>query len=1466
VSRRPALPPGFTLDDDDNDLPPLPPGFTVDQSAPAPPAQSLDAAPRVSSTPPSSPPRRQLPSLIDAPRKPAAIGTVTGAHDGDTLTTSTGTNVRLFGVDAPELKQFGWDRQGRAVPIGQQSALDLNAALDRARAAVGAPRSVSYGRPVAPVDLGGEDLGQTLARRGDVLAAPNYLRNDPQRRFDYMAAERLARQNGLGIHDTMFQTPENFRHDPQPAPDRDTVAQFWDDPTPLAGMRPEAEKQYLAMVNDPSVDPAKIVTFARENGFAVDPANVLKVREQTRLSGLAAVASYKEAPKILTDSGDGATGAAIRGAGSGALASGLDEIGAFADMFGATGGRENVFNSDRRWADIWQNNQHQNSSILGYDDYAHPYASTAGKIGGGVASAFIVPYGAGARTIPQLASVGGVYGGLEGFLGTDGDLGDRAMGAVKGVPVGAALNAIGGKGLEYGLKYAPRVAERLGVRLPAFGANGAERAAMGEFEGISPPTFDQMAAQAAGRVPDRIDIGAPVPPRQRDVIDIDDVPAPPPGFRVDDPQPALNTAYPGPVAGKPRSLDDIAPDVDAWAREQGIGGNVMLHGSRKPDIEQFDPYQYSNYGLFGQGTYLTDNAGVALSYAGKGAKGATDGRTVYAVEQSVRNPLDLDAQADLAKWARVADQYGLDIQPGMTNERAYQALEDAVAEDRVPKWEGAEIMSDAVRSMGHDGLTHIGGGRYGRGDGASHRVMIALDPEQTNIRGSLDVGAMMRPPMRDRDWIDIGPQAAPRQRDVIDTADYPTLPRGFTIDAQPRVSGNLAMAMDADPGASVSQGLDFGGVRPARMSDPRTMEQMRAVANDVRPSDVLPIPSNQVGNIDEAAGIEAGRYAEAKAPNERGELTKRTIRSWSGAEVPKVGPVDLVGWLRTQGGIMDQGGELAHMGLTNTARRMEFAGQEARFGPLVNNSEGMALDDAAHAAWEAGYFPDHTDRPDVNDFLDAVRDTHEGRNRHFLPEDYAEIDRYRGAQAERYGLEQQRFETGQPVYADKSVPAGDDQPFPPPQAYEEWPAGGPDFAGNINLSKLQSPQDIKRVLDFSHRQVGGFDAATRGRMAWAETERLASEIGMTPERLLQRRMGQPFNAEEALAARQINAKAQNAMVNAAKRLSGIENPSDEALAEFREKWMRAVAIQEQVAGMTAEAGRALQSFRMVADSRAINGDVLARLLDGNGGRKRIQDAAETLVDLVEQGPGKFSQEAARLAKPNWIDKALELRYFNMLSGPRTHVVNMVSNTMHTLGQLPIHGAASAIGMGRRAVMGAERSADRIYPSEVNSRAFGLLQGIKAGGKQFLRTLKTGESTDVVGAVEARTQEAISGTKGKIIRSSSRLLQAEDEMFKTMARNMEMWGLADRQASMEGLKGPAKAERIAEIVANPSDDLLERSFDYARYMTFQAPLKGMPQSIAGFTSPIPRQSWSCRSSGRRRTFSRSVRSTRRALSP
>lgn len=1137
----PPPPPGFTLDASprkrQQDVPPPPPGFQVD--GPPKPIMTPEAAA----------------TALKVLKGQAINDSLTGGVvDGDTLKLISGNHLRLYGVDAPESKQQGWDRSGRPVPIGQNATEALKV-ISRPSGLIGRARGVSYGRPVAPVTSpAGEDYGVAMLKQGQALAAPSFMAGDPERRFQYMQDERIARQNRLGVHGVYAQTPADFRHNPMPTPDRETIARFWDTPTPWAGLRKEDETKLLDLIySDAPMD--QVADYAKQAGGVLEAKSAEAARAYFKKTGQRPGLEYGQRPKLLTDTGEGRVGAAARGFANGVLPNWLEETGAVADMLGGTAGRENIWNSDRRLADIWANNEAQNEAITGFDRQAYPYTTGASEIAGGL----VLPLGK-VNSAADLAKFGAGYGLLAG-AGQEGSIPQRLTSGVVGAGEGLATTVLGGKLLEKALP-----------RLLKFGP----------------------AAKA----------------------------------------------------------------------ESDLATGVARAGEGAPDIAPAQP-----------------------------------------------------------------------------------------------------VAGDAM---------------------AAH------------------------------------PQ------------DVPPPPDGFKLD-QP------TQAMAGDPGASVSQEArrpDYlFAQRPSRMAAPLSDAQLRAA--DIQPGDVVPRPSNEVQSLSEAQAIEKGRYGPATAPNERGELTRGTVRAWNGAEVPKVGPTDLIGWLRLRGGLADQGGDLSHMGLTNAARKgMDFVGQEARFGPLVNDTNGMNLDDAALRAWEAGFFPDHAERPTTREFLDAVRDTYEGRNRRFLPEDMAEIDRFHATQAERHALEAQRFETGGDIWRDRSTSAEGGQPFPPVEAYEEWGGSAPTRAGNINLENLNTPQDIIRALSQVHDRVGGFDAATRGRITQAETERLASDLGMTPESLLARRKGQAFNAEEALAARQILAKSANELVNAAKRVKAMENPGDDVLAEFQRKLARHVAIQEQVSGMTAEAGRALQQFRAMADSRSVRGDVLKAIVDRNGGPNRLREAADTLLDAVEGDPGKFNVVADKLTKPRWIDKLTELRYFMLLSGPQTHAANIISNTMTALGQFPEHIAAAGIGMGRRAVMGADKASDRVYGSEIGSRAFGFLEGVQEGWKQFLRTLRTGDTSDFAGKMEAPTQPAWGGVAGSVIRSPMRALSAEDEMFKAMARHMELNGLAARQAAKEGLTGEAAAKRIAEIKANPPDDMLERAFDYARYITFQRPLTGIPQSVSTATQKHP----------------------------
>src|SRR3546814_11926024 len=69
----------------------------------------------------------------------------------------------------------------------------------------------SDGRPVVTLGRGVTDPARTSLLSGTALAAPSYMRADPQRRGIYMEDERLARLNRQGAHAVEYMSPDIHR-------------------------------------------------------------------------------------------------------------------------------------------------------------------------------------------------------------------------------------------------------------------------------------------------------------------------------------------------------------------------------------------------------------------------------------------------------------------------------------------------------------------------------------------------------------------------------------------------------------------------------------------------------------------------------------------------------------------------------------------------------------------------------------------------------------------------------------------------------------------------------------------------------------------------------------------------------------------------------------------------------------------------------------------------------------------------------------------------------------------------------------------------------------------------------------------------------------------------------------------------------------------------------------------------------
>ena len=145
--------------------------------------------------------------------------------DGDSLTVA-GRPVRLLGIDAPEGKQTC--ARGDAVwACGEEAANQLRSLTQGQVVHCEGRGADQYGRLLALCSAGGFDLNRTMVEAGWATAFRRYSE-------DYVAAETRAKSARLGIWDSTFDLPENWRLQQEPAPRASAPARLMQPVAPRA--------------------------------------------------------------------------------------------------------------------------------------------------------------------------------------------------------------------------------------------------------------------------------------------------------------------------------------------------------------------------------------------------------------------------------------------------------------------------------------------------------------------------------------------------------------------------------------------------------------------------------------------------------------------------------------------------------------------------------------------------------------------------------------------------------------------------------------------------------------------------------------------------------------------------------------------------------------------------------------------------------------------------------------------------------------------------------------------------------------------------------------------------------------------------------------------------------------------------------------------------------------------------------
>jgi len=134
------------------------------------------------------------------------------------------------------------------------------------------------------------------------------------------------------------------------------------------------------------------------------------------------------------------------------------------------------------------------------------------------------------------------------------------------------------------------------------------------------------------------------------------------------------------------------------------------------------------------------------------------------------------------------------------------------------------------------------------------------------------------------------------------------------------------------------------------------------------------------------------------------------------------------------------------------------------------------------------------------------------------------------------------------------------------------------------------------------------------------------------------------------------------------------------------------------------------------------------LLQSGDGDDFSRDMAQKLTDIAREAPENLNKAAREMGNASGWDQMYEIWINNLLSGPQTHAVNTMSNTMVGMWQVPERYLASKIGQ----AMGTEGG---VAAGEATAQAFGMVRGMKDGFRLAAKTLRSGEGSDLIGKME-----------------------------------------------------------------------------------------------------------------------------------
>jgi hypothetical protein len=412
---------------------------------------------------------------------------------------------------------------------------------------------------------------------------------------------------------------------------------------------------------------------------------------------------------------------------------------------------------------------------------------------------------------------------------------------------------------------------------------------------------------------------------------------------------------------------------------------------------------------------------------------------------------------------------------------------------------------------------------------------------------------------------------------------------------------------------------------------------------------------------------------------------------------------------------------------------------------------------------------------------------------------------------------------------------------------------------NYNLENITDEDELVRVIDYIGEQNNNFvDARGGGPESFDQTIEKAKKVELRElENIIGYRLGDGVTPQRVAGARILLQESADNLVKMANKIQAGEADVNFQL-KFRQAISSHVGIQQSVAGMAADSGRALNAWRIpvgadMGQGSSIYRSQLQQAVDRYGGERAVNKLAEVILDSKDLT--QITKNMQKMHFANSADMLMEIWINGLLSSPATHAVNTMSNALVAGLAVPERFMSATVSKIRRTPEG-------VQYGEVMGQLYGIAAGMRDGFRLAYKAMKDGEVSDPSMKYEARKYNAFSSeninnmsglvnikansatAKGIdffgdwVVRLPSRFLGAEDEFFKSVGYRMELNALAYRKASSEGLEGEDFVARVADLIENPTEEIHLGATNASRYQTFTNDLGRSGKEAQKFINNFP----------------------------